>query len=205
MNNETIFYLARHGQTQWNVQHRIQGQLDSPLTAEGRSQATKLANSCQLLGITHILTSSLGRAVETAEICGGHLKLSVKKVNGFEERNFGLWQGQLTPQMALHEDYDEIVSQMTDCKPEQGESAQQLFTRFDSALRDALKTFLNNSPMTKDIFNATPLIIIHGELLRCFMTQFNKGKLTSTGYDYPNGKLIKIIYHHDSEQFFYNV
>ena len=210
MKKDTIFYLARHGQTQWNIEHRIQGQLDSCLTVEGKAQAMRLASSCCSLGITQILTSPLGRAVETADICGTLLNLPVKKVQGFEERNFGLWQGKLTPAMALHSDYDEIVSQMTDCKPEQGESAKQVFTRFDFALKSVLKVFLENSlkhslkEMSKKMPKDTPLIVIHGELLRCFMTQFNKGKLVSTGYDYPNGKLIKIVYNHELDQFYYH-
>ncbi len=202
MNKNTIFYLARHGQTQWNIEHRIQGQLDSCLTEEGKVQALRLAHLCHSLGITKVLTSPLGRAIETAEICGHELNLTVTKIKGFEERNFGMWQGELTPKMALHSDYDEIVSQMTDCKPEQGESAKQSFTRFSQALRAILQTPLNASSNEDTI--DTPLIIIHGELLRCFMTQFNKGKLVSTGYDYPNGKLIKIVYDHELDQFYYH-
>lgn len=191
MNKETIFYLARHGQTEWNVAHRIQGQLDSRLTSEGKEQAMRLAASCQSLGITQLLTSPLGRAVETAEICGSQLNLTAKQIKGFEERNFGLWQGKLTTETALRDDYDEIASQMTDCKPEQGESAKEVFIRFDIALKNALKNTLNE----------TPLIILHGELLRCFMTQFNPNKLVTTGYDYKNGQLIKVAYNHHSEQF----
>lgn len=197
MNKETIFYLARHGQTEWNVAHRIQGQLDSCLTPKGKEQAMQLALSCQSLGITQILTSPLGRAVETAEICGSQLNLTAKKIKGFEERHFGLWQGKLTTEMALRNDYEEIASQMTDCKPDQGESAKELFARFDYSLKKSLRNTL------KTTRNETPLIILHGELLRCFMTQFNQGGLASTGYDYKNGQLIKIVYNHHSEQFSY--
>jgi len=199
LNNKTIFYLARHGQTEWNVAQRIQGQLDSPLTAQGKQQARSLAEQCRALNITQILTSPLGRAVQTADICGQVLQLSPIQIKGFEERHFGDWQGKYTYQVNTLSDYDEITSQITDCKPQQGESSKQLLTRFEGTLREELK-------------NATQgisLIIIHGDILRCFMAQFvpnltpnsaSKGS-ASTGYDYKNAELIALSYDHDSGTF----
>lgn len=43
-------YLVRHGETEWNVARRIQGQSDSPLTAQGEQQAYQVANSVKTLG-----------------------------------------------------------------------------------------------------------------------------------------------------------
>ena len=60
--------LARHGQTEWNLARRRQGQLDSPLTAAGRSNAQILAHALAGLGVDMIATSPLGRAHETARI-----------------------------------------------------------------------------------------------------------------------------------------
>lgn len=61
-------YLVRHGETQWNAERRIQGQSDSPLTAKGEQQAMQVATRAKELGITHIISSDLGRTRRTAEI-----------------------------------------------------------------------------------------------------------------------------------------
>lgn len=191
LNNQTIFYLARHGQTEWNIEQRIQGQLDSPLTNKGQAQALHLADLCLPLNVTRILTSSLGRAVQTAEICAQQLQVQYRVLKGIEERNFGLWQGKLTPDMHNHANYAEITSQVTDCKPESGESALQLLTRVVRAIKEQAST----SP------DEVYLIITHGDVLRCFMTQFLKSDQQTTGYDYKNGELISISYDHKNKCF----
>ncbi len=60
-------YLVRHGETQWNAERRIQGQSDSPLTAHGE-RGRQVGERARTLGITHIITSDLGRTRRTAEI-----------------------------------------------------------------------------------------------------------------------------------------
>lgn len=61
-------YLARHGQTVWNREHRLQGQLDSPLTADGIAQARALVDRLSGLDIRTVCSSPLGRALRTAVI-----------------------------------------------------------------------------------------------------------------------------------------
>ena len=61
-------YLVRHGETQWNAERRIQGQSDSPLTAKGEQQAMQVGERARSFGITHVISSDLGRTRRTAEI-----------------------------------------------------------------------------------------------------------------------------------------
>lgn len=192
MSKKTILYLARHGQTEWNTEHRIQGQFDSSLTQKGEVQAINLASLCLPLNITRILTSSLGRAVQTASICAKQLQIEMTIVEGLKERHFGTWQGLLTPEVENHPDYLEITSQITDCKPEQGESALQLLGRF----QETLKYQLQQNP------DETFLVVTHGDVLRCFMSQFIQQDVPQTGYDYKNGHLISIGYDFKSDSFF---
>ena len=63
------FYLARHGETQWNTIKRLQGRLDSPLTERGKLQAQVLGQSLQNQGIELIVSSALFRAANTAASC----------------------------------------------------------------------------------------------------------------------------------------
>lgn len=192
MNKKSTFYLARHGQTEWNIERRIQGQLDSLLTELGKQQAVLLGEQCRQLKITQVLSSPLGRALQTAELCAETLQLNVKKVTGFEERHFGCWQGKLISEVNTESKYTEITSQITECKPDQGESAIQSLTRFQIALKGQLE---------KNVGNETYLIIAHGEILRCFMADLKQQKQTVTGYDYQNGKIIAIVYDHVLQQF----
>jgi probable phosphoglycerate mutase len=64
--------LVRHGESTWNADERLQGQLDPPLSERGREQARSLARAVEALGIPpeRIVCSDLTRATETAELLG---------------------------------------------------------------------------------------------------------------------------------------
>ena len=66
-----MLYLVRHGQTEFNVQERIQGLCDSGLTEKGRADAAKLAKALADVDFKEVYASTLGRAIQTAEIVQG--------------------------------------------------------------------------------------------------------------------------------------
>ncbi|WP_153914578.1 histidine phosphatase family protein [Shewanella sp. TC10] len=86
-------FIARHGQTQWNKQYRLQGQHDSPLTSVGVEQSNYLGQQLKQLAPTSIYSSDLGRAVQTATIANQHLNLPLQTHISLRERHFGLLQG----------------------------------------------------------------------------------------------------------------
>lgn len=90
-----MLYLVRHGQTQYNAERRIQGQLDTPLSDEGRRQAELLAERLKAEGpfVTKLYCSELRRAGETARIVGRRLGLTPVSIEGIQEINFGMFQG----------------------------------------------------------------------------------------------------------------
>lgn len=90
---ETAFLLVRHARTQWNVDRRIQGQQDTPLTPEGIRQAEAWGRQLKGFGIGHILTSDLGRAVKTARLINGTLNVSIEKDPRLREQHWGEWTG----------------------------------------------------------------------------------------------------------------
>ena len=63
--------LIRHGETEWNVQGRLQGQKDSSLTAIGIAQANALAKRMKSENFSHLYSSDLGRAMDTAKAVAG--------------------------------------------------------------------------------------------------------------------------------------
>lgn len=82
-------FLARHGQTEWNLERRLQGQLDSPLTEEGRAQARRMAEQLAAFDIRTICSSPLGRAMQTALIIADRLGAEVVEVPELAELDHG--------------------------------------------------------------------------------------------------------------------
>ena len=93
MQEPTRIIAIRHGETSWNVDTRIQGHLDIPLSANGRWQAERLAEALRDEPITAIYASDLARAWETAQYLGQVQGLQVTKEIGMRERDFGDFEG----------------------------------------------------------------------------------------------------------------
>lgn len=88
-----VVYLARHGQTAWNLQGRKQGQLDSPLTEAGRNHAQALARLAGTFNADLVASSPIGRARTTAQVCADALELAVTVVDELAEVHHGKMAG----------------------------------------------------------------------------------------------------------------
>ncbi|MFJ2552498.1 histidine phosphatase family protein [Microbacterium sp. NPDC087591] len=82
-------FLARHGQTTWNRERRLQGQLDSPLTPEGIAQARSLAEQLVGTDVQTVCSSPLGRALRTAVIIAERLGAELIEVPELAEVHHG--------------------------------------------------------------------------------------------------------------------
>jgi probable phosphoglycerate mutase len=91
----TTILLARHGETDWNLERRWQGHTDRPLNGTGRAQAEELAAELAGRGITAVYSSDLARAHETATIVAARLGLPVTTEPGLREVDVGDWSGLL--------------------------------------------------------------------------------------------------------------
>jgi broad specificity phosphatase PhoE len=89
----TRIILARHGETDWNLERRWQGHSDRRLNRTGRAQAKALADQLATEPIAAVYSSDLVRAHETARIVAARLALDVVAVPGLRERRFGSWEG----------------------------------------------------------------------------------------------------------------
>ena len=89
----TRIIAIRHGETAWNVDTRIQGQLDIPLNDTGRWQAHRLALAVADEGIAAIYSSDLLRAFETAQAVASGSGRPIVTDIGLRERGFGVFEG----------------------------------------------------------------------------------------------------------------
>ena len=91
----TRIVAVRHGETVWNAEMRMQGQLDTALSARGRWQAGRAAESLAGEGIEAIFASDLERAFDTAQALATRVGLPITTDAGLRERSFGIFQGHL--------------------------------------------------------------------------------------------------------------
>ena len=124
-------YLVRHGQTQWNSERRIQGQLDSPLTTAGRAHAEANRDLLVSEGVEHLVASPLGRARETTEIINAGLRVDVAFDPRLMERHYGDWCGLTAAEIEAA--FPDAWAQREDdpyrYRPPNGESIPDLVTR----------------------------------------------------------------------------
>lgn len=109
-----ILYFARHGQTDWNAERRLQGQRDIPLNELGRRQSGSCAGilrdllereRCNLSELDYV-SSPLGRARETMEIIRSGLGLEpggYRTDSRLMEMSFGRWEGYTFEELKLRE------------------------------------------------------------------------------------------------------
>lgn len=93
-------FLVRHGQSTWNREHRIQGQLDPPLSADGRRQAELLASRLAGRRFDGHYSSDLKRAFETAEIIASRVGIQPEPERALREIYLGEWEGLRTDEIA---------------------------------------------------------------------------------------------------------
>ena len=84
--------LIRHGETQYNIEHRIYGHAQIPLTTRGQNQAVTLANRLKHTPISAIYSSDLVRAFDTAQSIARHHRLDVCTDPRFREVHVGEWE-----------------------------------------------------------------------------------------------------------------
>jgi len=92
--------LVRHGQSTWNSEHRIQGQLDPPLSEEGRKQAERVGRRLDGRRWAGFYSSDLKRAFETAQAIQAATGLEPEPTPGLREIYLGEWEGLRTEELA---------------------------------------------------------------------------------------------------------
>jgi probable phosphoglycerate mutase len=155
----SLLVLVRHGETEWNLAGRWQGQTDVPLNAAGRDQARELAARLRGEGLVAVASSDLRRARETAELVAAELRLRVHAPDPrLREQSFGAFEG-LTGRECEERFPEAWGAYAADARatPPGGETAAEVLARVVPAL-DALAA--RGEPT---------LVVMHGRALRTFV------------------------------------
>lgn len=176
-----IWYV-RHGQTDWNVEGRIQGSTDIPLNQTGIEQAYQVKQLLDQESFDLVLASPLLRAYETAKIICLDKAVEIKGDERLKERNFGSYEGTLVKAMPVGDFWD--LKQ--DLCPENGESIRMVFDRIYAFLDDLKKLYPSHKI----------LLVAHGGIaipLRCYMEGI------------PETKALRSLIIHNCEAVHYQV
>jgi len=134
----TRIFAIRHGETAWNVDTRIQGQLDIGLNDQGRWQAQRAALALQEETLHAIYSSDLSRAFETAQAIALHAQvaLDVQPEVDLRERHFGHFQGKTWAEIGEQWPHDAKLWRERDphWSPEGGESLVALRARISACV-----------------------------------------------------------------------
>lgn len=153
-------YSTRHGETLWNIENRIVGTTDLPLTERGMNQAYELAQKVKEIGDIQVIVSSpMLRAKLTAKPSSEVLGIPVQIDERLREWDYGEFEGLDRYADGFYENKREFAVKMG----KSGESLIQLAHRVYSALDDIIAEYRDKNV----------LIVSHGGVCRVIETYFN--------------------------------
>ncbi|MDE7327968.1 MAG: histidine phosphatase family protein [Lachnospiraceae bacterium] len=183
------FLLIRHGETDWNIEKRIQGSTDIPLNQNGRAQAEALAEtlSHRSTPVSALYSSPLSRAKQTAEIIADKLCLPCQCIDGLREIGFGLWEGLRWEEVKSRfpQEYGTWYKNRRDTRPNKGESYLDLLKRLVPTLKDLVPNREENGDL---------VIVTHSACIMSFLSLLNNTPLHEMAKRYPlsNTAIVEI-------------
>lgn len=181
------FWIVRHGQTDWNVERRVQGWTDIPLNTVGLHQAELLASHLHGVPFQAIYTSDLVRAEKTAAILHEQTGAPVTVDQRLRERRFGALEGQVRQQRAAKTSPDAPWDRLDDPLAE---------TDFD--LKQRVSSFLED--VCTQHISGRILIVTHGALIRAALellcnesrVTLHNTSVTRLRYKNPHWRIVEI-------------
>jgi len=180
-----LLYLVRHGQSLFNAERRIQGQVDVRLSPFGIRQSAALAAAFRSLPIEAIYSSPLARAIETAEPIADALRLAIHTDDRLKEINAGVFQGVLWSEIEQHS-ADLAVrwkQQDPDFVIPGGESRRQLAERGRAAF-DAIKAAGNRQA----------IVVAYGGVLAGALKSLLRVPMESSPFSFYNASISKVAW-----------
>ena len=182
-------YIIRHGQTDWNVEGKIQGRQDIPLNAAGRSQAEMLAKGMEKRPVTAIYSSPQIRAMETAETLARAQGVTVIPVPELAEIGYGDWEGRTASDILAKERklYEEWWQHPATVAPPGGETLNQV----DERCRQAWD-------MIRSGMKGDTAVVAHGGTLAHFIVHLLEGQPEAKEIVVSNASITTMDYDPES-------
>lgn len=180
--NTTRICIVRHGETDWNIEKRIQGHIDVPLNVTGEAQARATAAGLTEWRFDAAYSSDLARAWRTAEIAVAERGLAVRSASGLRERHYGMLQGLTTDEIRIRHpaDYGRYLARDPDYGFATGESLAAFAARVVSAI-EALALAHRGQHL---------LLVSHGGVLDvCYRQATGRGLAPPRDFPIPNAAL----------------
>lgn len=168
----TIIYLTRHGETEWNIEKRLQGRGDSPLTKDGIQRAKELRDRIKNIDIDVIYSSPIKRALNTANILRGNKNIDIVTDDSLMEMCFGDYEGKkidIVQEENPSWDINLIMQGNVEICAPNGENLKEVRERISKLMN---KIIAEN--MGKSI-----LIVTHGITLKALMYYFKDKDVNS--------------------------
>jgi probable phosphoglycerate mutase len=165
--NPVRVYVARHGETTWNLAGRYQGRLESELSPLGTQQALALADAMQREGVGRVVSSPLKRCMATAQPAAERLQVRAEKDDRLIEIAHGTWEGRLRDELAANDParYRAWRADPAHVQFENGENVADVLARW----RDFAASFAPDAPA---------LVVTHDAVVRVALVD-----ATSRGLD----------------------
>lgn len=177
------YYIVRHGETDWNVEHRAQGQTDIDLNATGEIQAQAAGKLLKDIHFDAVYSSDLVRARRTAEIIALDRALKIQTTQLLREQHFGKFEGTLWTETSQLFDARKKLTEgeLLHHRIADEETHHEVITRLFTFLREASLTHKGQ----------TILVVSHGGLMRHLLARLGEGSLKHPKY-IKNTGYIKI-------------
>lgn len=160
---QTLLFI-RHGQTTWNVEHRLPGQLPGiALTEAGKQQSERLAEALTVLPISAIISSPLERALNTAEFIAQGRDIPIQTDPDLMDIELGHWSGQILDELTKNDPEWKAFVRDPTVAPEGVETFPQLQQRVLASLERWLKT---------DSIGAYPAFVAHADVIKVALAHY---------------------------------
>ncbi|MBO0779588.1 MAG: histidine phosphatase family protein [Ktedonobacteraceae bacterium] len=158
------FLFIRHGQTTWNVEQRLPGQLEGvALNDTGRKQAAHLADALTVLPISALISSPLERARETAEIIARDRSLQVQLEPDLMDTDVGPWAGKLIRDVAKDDPGWKAFIKDPTTAPKGVETFPQVQARVVAAVERWAK---------REDIGAYPAFVAHADVIKLILAHY---------------------------------
>ncbi len=181
---QTLLFI-RHGQTTWNVEHRLPGQLpDVPLNDTGRKQAARLAEALTVLPISAVIASPLERARDTAVYLVQGRDLEIQLEPGLMDTDVGPWAGQKIEELSKNDPAWKAYVKDPTVAPEGVETFPEVQRRVVAAVERW---------RTEGQVGAYPAFVAHADVIKLLIAHYTGLEIARAGSIFIDNASVSIV------------